>query len=151
MALQESYKAPWLTFPQFKPATGRNYEADKSFDLFAFHPHASSGYARHVIEIKIHRDDYTKEMRDPSKRRMGLRWATHFWFAVPELLVKKEEVPPECGLIEVRKNSMGIYECKATLPAPELAGTLPTWSFLGAFLRRYERERNNEPDTDQDD
>ena len=143
VALQENYKFPWLTFPQFKPATGRNEEADKSFDLFAFHPHASSGYARHVIEIKIHRDDFTKEVRDPTKRRLGLRWATQFYFAVPELLLRPEEVPPECGLIEVRKNSKGIYECNTRIKAPELAGTLPTWSFIGAFLRRYEREHNN--------
>lgn len=127
-----------MTWPQFHPATGRTDEADRSFDLFAFHPLPSSGYARHVVEIKIHRDDFTKEIRNPIKRRLGLRWATQFYFAVPELLVRPEEVPPECGLYEIRINSAGIYECNVKVKAPELAGTLPTWSFCAAFVRRLE-------------
>lgn len=135
--IQARYPEPWLCFPQFKPGTGFGKWAEKAWDLFAFHPWPSGGYERHVVEVKVSRADFLRELKDPLKRRAGLFYSTQFWFAAPKGVVKDvAEVPIHCGLLEVERDEFDLPVLSVTLPAPPLPAMPPTWNFLAAAARR---------------
>lgn len=52
------------------------------------------------LEIKISRSDFLHELKNPHKRRETYVDVDGVFFATPKGLVKKEEVPADCGLIE---------------------------------------------------
>jgi hypothetical protein len=135
--IQARYSEPWLCFPQFRPGTGASSWADKAWDLFAFNPWPSGGYERHVVEVKVSRGDFLREIKDPLKRRAGLFYSTQFWFAAPVGVVQSvEEIPIHCGLYELDRDEFGLPVVSVGLQAPALPAMPPTWSFLAAAARR---------------
>lgn len=58
-------------------------------------------HGKKAFEIKISRGDFLKEIKKPTKRRCALSVSNQYYFIVPKGLLKVEEIPPECGLIEV--------------------------------------------------
>lgn len=135
--IRSCYPDPWLCFPQFKPGTGWGKWAEKAWDLFAFHPWPSGGYERHVVEIKISRADFLREIADPLKRRAGLFYSTQFWFATPKGVVRSlDEIPIHCGLYELERDEFGLPVVSVAHPAPPLPAMPPTWNFLAAAARR---------------
>lgn len=135
--VQHKYAEPWLTMRQFRPGAGTGQWAEKSFDCFCFHPWPSESYARHVLEAKISRSDFLKEMKDPLKRRAGLYCATKFWYVCsPGCVRDLDEIPINCGYMEVDIDDEGRYSCEVLVPAPELVDEPPTWNFLAGAVRR---------------
>ena len=65
-----------------------------------------------VYEIKVTRPDFLGELEDPTKRAPAEGWFSQFYFAVPTGLVKAEEIPTGCGLIEIFHNK-NFLETKA--------------------------------------
>lgn len=96
----------WLNFAEFH-----------SIDLFSFHAHGDwpdekqskrTGlehgqrfHRRVAYEIKVSRADFRAEMRKPQKRAPAMAFTHQFFFATPPGLVKKHEIPEDCGLVEV--------------------------------------------------
>lgn len=70
-------------------------------DAFALSYRYSDHYRRVAYEIKVSRSDFARELADPSKRAPALAVSNQFFFAAPKGLIRPEELPPECGLIEV--------------------------------------------------
>lgn len=131
------YQQPWLVLPKFRPGTGTGTWSEKEFDCFCFHPWPSMMFQRHVIEAKISRSDFLKEVKDPLKKRSGLYCSNYFWFAAPPGVVRNlEEVPPNCGYYQVGRGPGGSLVSKVVIPAPELCDEPPTWNFLAAAVRR---------------
>lgn len=62
---------------------------------------AGYGHHRTAYEVKIDRKDYFREIAAPEKRRPAIDVSDQFYFATPEGLIAENEIPPECGLIEV--------------------------------------------------
>lgn len=58
-------------------------------------------YRRVAYEIKVSRSDFRNEIRRPEKRASGVALSHQFFFATPPGLVRRDELPPECGLVEV--------------------------------------------------
>lgn len=118
----------WICIPEFRVEAGYGYVSDKRVDLFAVAP--SVDCARVGYEIKISRRDFNREMRKPLKRWVGMLFTNRFYFVAPTNMIKRSEVPVDCGLVEV---DGGVAEVKVKAPWRESAS--PTWPFVGSLAR----------------
>ena len=97
-------------FPQWIVAEEvRLDDEDRTVDLLAMSKKVVVAY-----EIKVSRSDFLSELDTPDKRRPAFDWFSQFYFAVPTGLVKVEEVPTACGLIEIFHNKK-FMETKAAM------------------------------------
>lgn len=62
---------------------------------------SNAGRIRVAYEVKVSRSDFLAELRKPAKRQLGMALSHEFYFAVPKGLVSVEEVPADCGLVEM--------------------------------------------------
>ena len=103
-------------------------------------------------------------MKQPLKRRIGLRYSNEFYFVTPAGLLNTSEVPIECGLVEIglftdeERNSMlaraaafthfdvdhSTY-CRVTVPAPWRETPGPTWQLVAGMLRNQQRAFQERP------
>ena len=86
----------------FLKGYGKAVKAEQRIDGLALNCYESKRWKRISFEIKISRADFLKEVKDPDKRMAAQMVSNQFFFVVPEGLVKLDEVPDECGLLEVR-------------------------------------------------
>ena len=126
---------------QWETPTGTGYGGDLGkysggfIDAFAMGAWPSDQHVRHAYEMKASRADFLKEIKTPRKRRAALRFSNFFWIIAPPGICKPEEIPVECGLIEV---PLGGGEGRVVVNAPFRESIAPTWNFLGAVWRRAE-------------
>jgi hypothetical protein len=119
---------------------------------------------RVCYEVKMSRSDFLGEIRRPLKRRIGMRFSIEFYFVTPGGMLAHEEVPSDCGLIEigqanteesrrlVRRNEgffslqpdTGVF-CIVAVPAPWRDTPGPTWQFVAAMLRNQQRALHEKP------
>jgi hypothetical protein len=126
---------------------------------------------RVCYEVKTSRADFLGELKNPLKRRIGMRYSNEFYFVAPANMLKPDDVPAECGLIEAgtagytewkilmqRHAGFFNYEpqtrtyCMVTVPAPWRDTPGPTWQLVSAMLRHQRRafeERPPEPPSQQ--
>lgn len=133
----------WAFFGELRAGTGYavwNYKEGKHFpnnpeqrfDAWAINLYPSKKHERIAYEIKVSRADFLHEIKNPEKRQQALSLSNYFYFAVPKGLVSVEEIPEECGLIEVNEDLTSRIKKKAPYRDTELA----TWQFLCAIARR---------------
>jgi hypothetical protein len=92
----------WLVLDEFPLEGGRRTIGTPRIDVLAIKTGQGGRHkplTRIAFEIKVSRADFLSEQRNPEKRRKAYAICDEYWFAVPEKLVEKHEVPPECGLI----------------------------------------------------
>ena len=123
-------------FDELRASPGHNDSA-RRFDAWAFSYYPSDRNRVICYEIKVSRGDFQHELNNPLKRRDGLRLCNQFYFVTPVGLVKPEEIPPECGLIEVDENG----DLHKAVPAPYI-DSVPTWAFLASVFRREDKGRH---------
>jgi hypothetical protein len=90
-----------------------------------------SSLERIAYEIKVSRADYVHELKHPEKRRLAMLISNRYCFAVPAGLIRHNEVPLDCGLVEVHPN--GIRE---VVSAPWRDIPPPTARFIAELARR---------------
>lgn len=109
---------------------------------------------RVCYEVKTSRADFLCEMRQPLKRRIGMRYSNEFYFLTPAEMLDPAEIPPECGLVEagratpaewrrLMKRQRGFFHfnpatggyCLLIVPAPWRDTPGPTWQLAAAMLR----------------
>jgi hypothetical protein len=119
---------------------------------------------RICYEIKISRADFKAEMKNPLKKKVGMRYSNEFYFVTPGGLLTVEEIPVECGLVEIgqarfdewkilikREAGFFCYDadllryCMVTVPACWRETPGPTWQFAAAMLRNQRRELEERP------
>jgi len=151
----------WLFFRELRVGTGTRNGSLQRLDAFALNSLPHTAMKRVCYEIKTSRADFLCELRNPLKRRIGLRYSNEFCFVTPARLVEHAEVPAECGLIEAglatpsqwrelfpRHTGFFSYDadaqtyCMITIPAPWRETPGPTWQLLAAMVRnqRYALE-----------
>lgn len=134
----------WAFFDELRLGTGFRRDSAQSVDAFAISLWPSKGWASYAYEIKVSRADFRKELREPLKRRAALRYSNMFWFVTQEGLVKPEEVPIECGLMEVRTMvPEPFWHAHVIVPAPWRDVPPPTWNLFASVARRVHRLENN--------
>lgn len=115
---------------------GFSKDSAQRFDFLAIDYRPSKRNAVKVIEIKVSRSDFMVEINKPKKRRAALRLSNLFYFCVPKGLLKIEEIPVECGLLEVQEDGSLVE----TIHAP-YRESVPTWLFVSAILRALDKSR----------
>ncbi len=138
------YPSPeWAFFGELRLGTGWSYgntdglKIEQRLDAFAMNTWPSKGFHRIAFEIKVSRADFRHEIARPDKRACALTLANYFYFATPQGLVKPEEIPEECGLIEIKPTGGRIVTVRA--PFREV-DPLPT-RFVASLARRIDREQ----------
>jgi hypothetical protein len=125
----------WLAFAELRVGTGYGKDAETRLDYWAMEPLPSKRFRRVAFEIKVGRSDFLAELRQPLKRRRALLLSNEFYFITPPGLVKASELPPECGLAEVRGEWVHFLHA-----APWRDTVPPTWQFLAAVIRRATKD-----------
>ena len=152
-------KGEWLFFRELRVGTGRRNRSAQRLDAFALNCLPHLAMKRVCYEVKTSRADYLCELKQPIKRRMGMRYSNEFYFVAPPKLLRTEEIPVECGLIEAGvatadewralfPRHTGLFHfdpaksayCVVTVPAPWRDSPGPTWEFTAAMLRNQQRE-----------
>jgi hypothetical protein len=133
-------------------------------DAFALNTLPHTAMKRICYEVKTSRGDFLSELKQPLKRRIGMRYSNEFYFVTPAALVKPVEIPAECGLVEagyatveewrrLMARHAGFFNydperhayCMVTVPAPWRDTPGPTWQLLAAMLRNQRREFSEKP------
>jgi hypothetical protein len=148
----------WIFLRELRVGTGFQSNAAQRLDAFALNCFAQTSFKRVCYEVKISRADFRCEMKQPLKRRIGLRYSNEFYFVTPAGLLNTCEIPIECGLVEVgvfteadrcltTVPSSGLLHfdpgrriyCRITLPAPWRDTPGPTWQFVTSMLRNQQK------------
>ncbi len=156
--------AEWLFFRELRVGTGRQNGGAQRLDGFALNTLPHTAMKRVCYEVKTARADFLSELKRPVKRRIGMRYSNEFYFVTPAALVKAEEIPAECGLVEAghatpaewralfsRHAGFFNYDperaayCMITVPAPWRDTPGPTWQLLAAMLRHQRWQFSEAP------
>lgn len=156
-ACLHSLASEWIFLRELRVGTGVRTGAGQRLDAFALNCLVHKGMVRICYEVKVSRSDFLCEMKQPLKRRVGLRYSNEFYFVTPVGLLNIPEVPIECGLIEVgdfmtvdksavaEAENMIHFEpncntyCRVTVPAPWRESPGPTWQFVAGMMRNQRR------------
>ena len=133
-------------------------------DAFALNCFAHTSMKRVCYEVKTSRADFLCEMKQPLKRRIGLRYSNEFYFVTPVGLLNTSEIPIECGLVEIgiftnkqpnsivaQSTAFAYFDphhgshCRVTIPAPWRETPGPTWQFAAGMLRNQQRMFQDKP------
>jgi len=112
-------RSEWALFFELRNGTGRKKKAlrkkdpPRYIDALALNLWPSKKHHRIAYEIKISRADFLKELKSPEKRQWAIEISHQFYFVAPQNLIKTEEVPAGCGLLEVVEDILVV-----TLKAP---------------------------------
>lgn len=123
----------WAFFEELATETGGM--GAQRIDAFAMHLWPSMGHRRIAYEVKISRSDFARERKKPAKRRLALLYSNLFYFATPRGLLKIEEVPAECGLIEFDAE----WSPLTKVAAPWRESVRPSWGFMASLVRQADR------------
>lgn len=138
--LRSKYPAPnWVFFDELRLGTGYGKNVEQRIDAWAMHTWPSKRFLKIAFEIKVHRSDFLKELKAPHKRDAAMYVSNQFYFVAPRNLMSTDEIPQECGYMEIL--SSGIV--KISKVAPIRKAVEPTWSFFAMLARRTQTEKTN--------
>jgi len=120
-----------ILFFELATSVGHSMGEPNRMDAFHMEDMPSKGFHRTAYEIKISRSDFLREIKNPEKRKAALRVSNQFYFVAPEGLIKPEEIPMECGLLELYGERL-----ITTVNAPVRDGMPSSWMFFSAIGRR---------------
>lgn len=107
-------------------------------------PPADGGIERFAIEIKVSRSDFFSDIKNPNKQAPWRELAHRHAYAVPDGLIRVDEVPTESGLIVVshtgRPGSSVRFARNAVKPRGHRPGTLPIANQMDAWWRASRAE-----------
>lgn len=130
-ALRERFCAPeYALFFEVANGTGSNIR--RYADALAMSLFPSRGLTIAGFEIKVSRNDWRRELRNPHKAEEGIfKFCDFWWIVAPAGVVEKSDLPPTWGLLE-----LGEKKLRQAVDAPRLKPTPMTRNFIAAVLRR---------------
>jgi hypothetical protein len=135
-ALGARHERPEWVFLTEAPMLGGN--GPVHLDALAINCFWSKGFVTVGYEVKVSRSDFLGELKRPKKTAASARMCSAFYFAVPNGLVKPEEVPAPYGLVNVYESGHVRIAKRSTLDRPA-----PTWGVLAFLLRRIVDEETS--------
>jgi hypothetical protein len=97
--LEEHHKGDeWATYKELADGTGSH--KGRTIDFYALHLWPSKGYQSFAYELKVSRNDFRRELDDPTKRAPWEKLATECWYVAPSGVIPVAEVPEGWGLME---------------------------------------------------
>lgn len=129
-ALRTKFCAPeWALFFEVGDATGGRQR--RWADAVAMNLYPSRGLSIQGFEVKAHRSDWLRELKDPTKSAPVQQYCDHWWVVALPGIVKPDELPATWGLYELKGN--GLHVSKT---APKLEAAPLRREFVAAMLRR---------------
>lgn len=125
-------KAEGVLVFEMPTGTGYSHGEPNRIDAFHMEVHPSKGLKRTAYEIKVSRADFLREIREPRKRRAAMRVSNQFYFVTPPGVANVQEIPLDCGLLEVDGATVEI------VAAPFRDSMPASWHFFAAFARRLQ-------------
>ncbi len=133
-ALKNKYALDeWAFIEEVSVSTGYT---PQRIDGYAINCWPMNKYRTIAFEIKASRGDFLSEIKKPAKRLQGMAISNQFYFVAPWGMIKKDEIPEDCGLLEYRDPS----DLITTKRAPITDADPPSWWLLASIARRYARE-----------
>jgi len=140
-ALKRRHQQPeWIFVEELRLGTGygrmnipghsKAVTHEQRIDAFVLNCYPSRKNERWAYEIKVSRGDFIHELKQPDKRVGAMHISNRFYFAAPEGLIKTEELPDMCGLMEVRGDTTRIV-----VKAPWRESCDPYWPLVAAIGR----------------
>lgn len=150
---------------ELRVGTGHGRHSLQRLDAFALNCYPHRAMKRICYEVKMSRADFRTELKNPLKRRIGMRFSNEFYFVTPPGLLKPEEIPPDSGLVEIGKAAAieewkqalarqgGFFHfdavtrdyCVLIVPAPWRETPGPTWELVAAMMRNQRKELEESP------
>lgn len=139
---KRNFEAPrWVVLSEIRTNSGFRSKwssgkpfTEKYIDMMAFDCWPSSGFLRVAFEIKTSRSDFLEELKKPEKRWLAMMYSHQFYYVAPKGVIKYDELPPECGWMEVKEKD-GKLKLRSVCKAPITeASPLPD-SFIVSLLR----------------
>lgn len=129
----------WIFFEELRLGTG---SADRILDAFAMNIYRSKQLARVTFEVKVSRSDFLGETVDhPEKRAYGMNVSNQFYYVTPVNMVRVDEVPENCGLLEASLDGTKLRKKKAAVYREQPDGVPAMFvASLIADLTRAERQ-----------
>lgn len=121
-------------FFEFRNGTGA-VRQERYLDAFAMELWPSKQFHRQAYEVKVSRADWLRELDKPEKRAWGMEISNEFWFVAPSGVIKPEEVPTGCGLLQVMTGKGGA-KLRRAVPAPQREPRAFTEGEIAAIARR---------------
>lgn len=133
--LRQRYKDDgWVVLPQVRGGTGSS--GSRFADAVAMSLWPSRGLELEGFEIKVSRNDWLRELKEPEKADEIYRHCDRWWIvAADESIVREGELPPTWGLMVVRGGRL----INKTL-APKLSPQPLSKGFFAALLRVVSKE-----------
>lgn len=115
LRLQASFAPPaYITLEEVRDATG--FDGVRTADAMAVSLYRSRGKALWGFEMKVSRNDWLKELKQPEKAESIMRYCHHWALVVPDAgIVKTGELPSSWGMYVAQKTRL-----KCIVPAPLL-------------------------------
>lgn len=126
--------AEWTLMFEVLDSTGGR--ATRSADAVAMNTWPSRGMAIHGHEIKAHRSDWLRELKNPAKAEAVAQFCDYWWLVAHEAVVVPDEVPLAWGLMVPAKNRPGLRVVKK----PQQLEAKPlTRGFVASMVRNVAR------------
>lgn len=147
-ALEKYYKdtRQWAFFKELRVGTGyrKTWAAsgpepgnpEQRIDAWVINCYSSKRFEKIAFEIKTSRSDFLREITNPQKRYQAMILSNQFYFATPKGMIKPEELPEFCGLVEIDE----FGKVKWVVKALSRNDSNPTWGFLASLARRIIKE-----------
>jgi hypothetical protein len=128
LRLQGSFSPPaYITLEEVRDATG--FDGVRTADALAISLYRSRGKAVWGFEMKVSRNDWLKELKQPEKAESIMRYCNYWALVVPsESIVKVGELPATWGMYVAQKNRL-----KCVVPCPKLDPMPMSLTFLTAI------------------
>jgi len=129
VALSKRYSPPaWAFLEQVADGTGAL--ASRFADAMAMSLWPSRGLDLVGFEVKVHRGDWLRELKDPRKSESHALSCNRWYVVAPSGVIEVGEVPPAWGFIELRGGRL------FTVREAERRDAEPGWPLVAAILRR---------------
>lgn len=127
--LQGTFSEPaYITLEEVRDATG--FDGVRSADAIAISLYRSRGKSVWGFELKVSRNDWLKELKQPEKAESIMRYCNYWALVVPHKdIVKPGELPPSWGMYIAQKNRL-----KCVVPCPKLDPLPMSITFLTALV-----------------
>lgn len=70
----------------------------------------SSGNLIHGFEVKVSRSDWLTELKDPEKAEAFKPYVDHWWLAVPDASIVRDDLPDGWGLMTVGRGGLHTHK-----------------------------------------
>src|SRR3990172_2564710 len=124
------YAAPEYAF-FIEVANGTGSHQSGYADGVAYSLYPSTGHPIYGFEIKVSRNDWLRELKQPAKAGNVMQYCDKWWLVAPKGVSKLEELPKTWGFLEIVNDRFYTRKHAPDLDHPELP-----MSFIAALLRR---------------